>query len=102
MWYKSTTNVVIADNIKSRDPARTIFAQNRRRMDGWVLISTGRTKNEGLNEGLGCVSCGNLQLVRCQFLFELITQKEVTPFRIGQFGSDLGPVSLPKSSLEFS
>src|SRR6266851_537152 len=65
MWYKSTTNVVIADNTKSRDPARTTFAHNRLRMDGWVLIPTGRTKNEGLNEGLGCVSLRNLQVLRC-------------------------------------
>ena len=30
-----------------------------------MLIPTGRTKNEGLNEGLGCVSYANLQVLRC-------------------------------------
>jgi hypothetical protein len=31
----------------------------------WVLIPTGGRKNEGLNEGLGCVSYANLQVLRC-------------------------------------
>ena len=29
------------------------------------VFPTGRTKNEGLNEGLGCVSYANLQVLRC-------------------------------------
>ena len=34
--------------------------------DGWSGADpNGRTKNRGLNEGLGCVSYGNLQVLRC-------------------------------------
>jgi hypothetical protein len=44
---------------------RTKFGQNRRRLDGWVLIPKVSTKNEGLNEGLQRVSCRNLQVLRC-------------------------------------
>jgi hypothetical protein len=47
MWYRFTTSVVIADIGESREPARATFAHNRRRMDGWMPIPTGRTKNEG-------------------------------------------------------
>src|SRR5207249_7625677 len=40
---------------------RDASAVDRRRMDGWVLIPMGRTKNEGL----GCVSYANLHVLRC-------------------------------------